>query len=118
MRMAKFLFAVAVIVALSAGACWRSKQQLHTDVVNQSPIKLQTIEVQYPGGSYGIPFLKPGETNRKWVFVNSPCTYSLQFEDESGKRYQPKPVELGKDKCPPEVVLIIDSNMNVTAESK
>lgn len=117
-RMAKFWFAAAIVISLSASACWGSKQQLYTNIVNQSPLKLEAIEVQYPGGSYGIAVLKPGETNRKWVFVTPPCTYSLQFVDEKGKQYQPKPVELGKGKCPSEVSLTIDSAMNVTAALK
>ncbi len=116
--MAKSFLAAAIILTVSASACWRAKQQLYTNVVNQSPLKLQAIEVQYPGGSYGIASLKPGEMSRKWVFVTPPCSYSLHFEDETGKQYQPKPVELGKDKCPAEVVLTINSSMDVISGSK
>ena len=110
--------ALPLLLALSLTGCWSSKQQLYTNVVNQSPIPLEAIEVQYPGGSYGITVLKPGEANRKWVFVTSPCTYTLKFEDESGKQYQSKPIDLGKNKCPSEVVLTIDSKMNVTGAPK
>ncbi len=111
-------FAVPILLLLCLTGCWGSKQQLYTNVVNKSLITLEAIEVQYPGGSYGIPVLKPGETTRKWVFVTPPCTYSVKFEDESGKQYQSKPIDLGNDKCPTEVVLTIDSSMNVTGSPK
>jgi hypothetical protein len=110
--------AIPLLLALPLTACWSSKQQLYTNVVNQSSLPLEAIEVQYPGGSYGITVLKPGEASRKWVFVTPPCTYTLKFEDEKGTQYQSKPIDLGKDKCPREVVLTIDSNMNVSGAPK
>ena len=107
-----------LIALLGLTACWRSKQQLYTNVENHSGSTLNAIEVQYPGASYGIPQLKPGDTNRKWVAVIPPCTYSLHFEDEKGKQYQSKPIDFGKDKCPSEVVLTIDAQLNVSGAPK
>lgn len=116
MRKLAYLALTCSLLLLSA--CWSSKQQLYTTVANQSGTTLRAIEVNYPGGGYGIPELKPGESNRKWVFVTPPCTYTLNFEDTNGKQYHSKPVELGKDKCPPEVAVTIDSMMNVSGASK
>lgn len=110
--------ALPALILLSLTGCWHSKQQMYSNVSNQSGLTLDAIEVQYPGGSYGIPQLKPGDTNRKWVAVSPPCTYSLKFEDEKGKQYQPKPIDFGKDRCPNEVVLTIDSTMNLTGQPK
>jgi hypothetical protein len=116
--MRKFAFSVLLLSLITLTACWSSKQQLYTTVTNQSGITLRAIEVNYPGGSFGIPELKPGTSNRKWVFVTPPCTYTLNFEDANGKQFHSKPVDLGKDKCPAEVALTIDSSMNVSVGSK
>lgn len=116
--MSKLAFSVLLVSVITLTACWSSKQQLYTKVTNQSGTTLRAIEVNYPGGGYGIPELKPGDSNRKWVFVTPPCTYALNFEDANGKQFHSKPVELGKDKCPAEVALTIDSSMNVSGASK
>jgi len=116
MRKLAFLSLTCSLLFLSA--CWHSKQQLYTTISNQSGTTLRAIEVNYPGGGYGIPEIKPGESNRKWVFVTPPCTYTLAFKDAKGKQFRSKPMELGKDKCPAEVALTIDPSMTVTAASK
>ncbi len=116
--MQKLAFAALLLSTLFLSACWYSKQQMYATVTNQSGATLSAIEVAYPGGSYGIPQMRSGDTNRKWVAVTPPCTYSLHFEDEKGKQFQTKPIEFGKDKCPAEVVLTIDSAMNVSGAPK
>lgn len=99
-------------------ACWHSRQQIYCDLTNQSGLTLNAIEVDYPGATYGIPQLKPGDTHRKWLAVTPPCKFSLHFEDAKGKQYQSKPIDFGKEKCPSEVVLTIDPQMNVTGVPK
>ena len=108
---------LAAFLLLILTACWNSKQQMYSNVINQSGKTLNAVEVAYPGGSYGITQLKQAETHRKWVAV-PPCTYSVHFEDETGKQHQSKEIDFGKDKCPAEVVLTIDSSMNVTGVPK
>lgn len=95
-------------------SCWHSKQQLYTTVTNNSSLTLRSVEVEYPGGSYGIPELKPGASHRKWVAVTPPCTYKLQWVDERGKEYSSKSLDLGSQSCPQEVALTVDSSMNVS----
>lgn len=114
--MRKLAFPVLLLFTLTA--CWNSKQQMYSTVVNQSGSNLRAIEVAYPGGSYGVPQMKPAETNRKWLAITPPCTYSVQFEDEKGKQHQSKQIEFGKDKCPAEIVLTIDTTMSVTGAAK
>lgn len=105
---------VNVLAALLLAGCWGTKQQFHTTVTNHSSLTLRSIEVDYPGGGYGISELAPGQSNKKWVFVTPPCKYAIRFVDEHGKQYASTTVDLGKDKCPPGVTLDVDASMNVT----
>lgn len=107
------LISSLVLLAMATSACWYSKQQMYATVTNQSGVDIRAVEVDYPGGTYGIPELKAGSSHRKWVAVTPPCKYALKFEDAKGKPYAPKPLEFGH-KCPNEVILTIDGSMNVS----
>jgi hypothetical protein len=96
-------------------ACWSHKEQFHTTVINQTGNALHSIEIDYPGGTYGIANLAAGASNHKWVFANGPCHYAVRFVDEHGKQYSPKPIDISKNACPPGITLTIDPAMNVTA---
>lgn len=109
----KTLALVTIAAALTFSACWGTKQQFHTTVTNHSSRTLRSIEVDYPGGSYGISELAPAQSNKKWVFVTPPCKYSMRFVDEHGKQYASKTVDLGNDRCPSGVSLDVDALMNV-----
>ncbi|MGE5109809.1 MAG: hypothetical protein ACM3JB_03055 [Acidobacteriaceae bacterium] len=77
---------------------------------------MHSIEVDYPGGSYGISELMPGASNEKWVFVSGPCRYAVRFVDENGKAYSPKPLDVSSGGCPSSgVTLTVDSAKNVSA---
>ena len=99
---------------LFLSSCWKSKQQFYTTVTNHSPLTLRSIEVDYPGGGYGITELAPGQSNQKWIFANGACKYSIRFVDEHGKQFTPNPLELSKAPCPSGIALDIDASMNVT----
>ena len=117
--MSRKLPVFALIVAtLLTSSCWKTKQQLYTNVVNDSQITLRSIEVDYPGGTYGIPELKPGASQKKWGFVTPPCRYALRFIDEQGKLHSSKAIELGKEKCPTGVLLKVDGSLNVTGTTQ
>jgi hypothetical protein len=109
----KVLILLLLLCGLSLSACWGTKQQFHTTVTNHSTLTLRSIEVDYPGGGYGIAELAPGQSNLKWVFVTPPCKYSMRFVDEHGQQYASKTVDLGNDKCPPGVSLDVDASMNI-----
>ncbi len=108
---------VAAIVGMSLIGCWASKQQMYATVTNNSGFKLLAIEVHYPGGIYGIPELAPGQSNRKWVAIMPPCEYSIAFEDSTGKSHKTEALNFGKDKCPGEVLLTIDSAMKLSGSA-
>ena len=114
MRCKLAIFA-AFSLALLSLACWSHKQQYDTTVINNSTGALHSIEVDYPGGSYGIGDLAAGASNHKWVFASGPCQYTVRFVDQRGKQYSPKTFDISKAPCPDGITLTIDSSMNVTA---
>lgn len=114
----KLLFPVLLLCTILTSSCWKTKQQLYTSVANDSTTTLRSIEVDYPGGTFGIPELKPGASQKKWGFVTPPCRYALRFIDEQGKLHSSKPIELGKEKCPNGVLLKVDGSLNVTGTAQ
>ena len=112
LKRARLPLLITAVVLLTS--CWKSKQQFYTTVSNHSSLTLRSIEVDYPGGGYGITELAPGQSNQKWVFAAGTCKYTVRFVDEHGKTYSPKPLELGSGPCPGSVTLDVDGSMNVT----
>ncbi len=108
---------IGLFASLLSLACWGHKQQFHTTVVNQSGGALHSIEVDYPGGTYGIADLAAGASNHRWVFASGPCRYSLRFLDAHGKQYSPDAIDVSKGSCPPGITLTVDSSLKVTAAS-
>jgi hypothetical protein len=106
---------VSLYICLLFAACWGHKEQFYTTVLNQSAVALHSIEVDYPGGSYGIANLPARASNQKWIFASGSCRYSVRFVDEHGRQFSSKPIDLTKDKCPPGVTITIDAAMNVSA---
>lgn len=111
----KLIIPAALFASLISLACWSHKQQFNTTVINSSTGTLHSIEVDYPGGSYGIGELAAGASNQRWVFANGPCQYTVRFVDRQGKQYSPKALEISKTPCPAGITLTIDASMNVTA---
>src|SRR5512146_1066003 len=108
----------ALFASLLSTACWSHKQQFHTTVINDTGGALHSIEVDYPGGSYGIAALPAGESNQRWVFANGPCHYAVRFVDAAGKQYAPDAIDISKSSCPSGVTLTIGNSMKVTAAAK
>ena len=111
----KITIPITLLVSMFLLACWSHKEQFHTTVINQTGGALHSIEVDYPGGTYGIADLAAGASNQKWIFANGPCHYAVRFVDEHGKQYSPKAIDVSKGSCPQGVMLTIDSAMNVSA---
>ncbi len=112
----KLTLPLLCFLALLSLACWGHKEQFHTTVINQSGGVLHSIEVDYPGGTYGISELTSGASNEKWVFVSGPCRYAVRFVDEGGKQYSPKPLDVSSGACPASgVTLTVDAAKNVSA---
>jgi hypothetical protein len=111
--LSKKLLTFTLPCLLSLSSCWGTKQQFYTTVTNHSSLTLRSLEIDYPGGGYGISELAPGQSTQKWLFVKGPCKYSMRFVDEQGKQHASNTIELGKDQCPVGVSLDVDASMNV-----
>jgi hypothetical protein len=100
----------AVVLALTAG-CNYTKQIVYIDINNRSGQTMRNIEVTHPSGSYGVPELKDGQFHQYTAPVGSPCTFSLDFQDQAGKKYSAN-YDAGV-KCPVEIELRIGEQMRV-----
>lgn len=85
-------------------------------VTNASSTLIRNIEVDYPGGSYGIPKLEPaGENHHKeGIDAAKACKFTVKFEDASGHSLGGQELNLG-DSCPLKVSMQVDSHWAVSA---
>ena len=54
-------------------------------LVNQSSAMLHNIEVDYPGGSFGVSSLPPNGRWTRWIKVNSAGELKTIFNDSAGE---------------------------------
>lgn len=106
-----------LFAALLLSSCgFRNKPAMYLTVSNGSGDTIRNVEVNYPGGTYGVPSLANGSSNRRNVALSGACKVTVKFETKDGKQVASKPFELGQ-KCPPEILVDIDSAMNVSAKA-
>src|SRR5215471_7503067 len=82
--------------------------------VNDSRQPVSTIEIDYPGGSYGIGSLPPGRSHVRWIKVTGSAPLRINFADSKGE-HQAKPLTLNAGESGA-VVLRIQDDGSVTAE--
>jgi hypothetical protein len=56
-------------------------------IVNQTSGPVRTIEVIYPGGSYGIGQLPRGSSHAKWIKPNADAALQISFLDAAGQKH-------------------------------
>lgn len=56
-------------------------------IVNQTPVPIRTVEVLYPGGSYGIAHLVRGNSHAKWIKPSSDGALIITFLDAAGQKH-------------------------------
>ena len=61
--------------------------------VNNSGNPVNAIEVDYPGGSYGIGSLRPGASHVRWIKVTGNAPLRIVFVDNHGE-HQARPISL------------------------
>ena len=76
-----------LVLALGVFGC---RRLLHSNGVtiqahNGSSQFIRTVEVDYPGGSFGIAALRPGGMRSRWVRITGVGPLKLDFVDESGE---------------------------------
>ena len=84
--------------------------------INNSQQRVDTIEIDYPGGSYGISSLAPGGSRVRWIKPNGSAALRIDFIDSNGE-HQAKPLTLQSEDSGAVVLHILDGG-KVSAEDK
>jgi hypothetical protein len=56
-------------------------------IVNQTAGPIRTIEVIYPGGSYGVAHLARGGSHAKWIKPVAEAPLQITFLDAAGQKH-------------------------------
>jgi len=85
-------------------------------IVNDTFGAVSTIEIDYPGGSYGIGSLPAGGSHVRWIKVTGNAPLRIVFVDSQGE-HQLKPVVLRANDSGT-IVLHIQNNGQVSVEDQ
>lgn len=105
------VFACLAPVVLAASGCNYAKPVMYIGIANHSGHAMRNLEVKHPSGIFGLPELRDEQTYRYMAPIATPCTFSMEFEDQAGKKYAGK-YDLGA-KCPTEVAFEVGPGMSV-----
>ncbi len=108
---AEVVLACLGAVVLAPG-CNYAKPVMYIDIANHSGYSMENIELTHPSGSFGLPELRDEHTHQHLTPIAAPCKFSLEFEDQRGKKYA-KTYDLGS-KCPSEVAFEIGPGMSIS----
>src|SRR5579859_4368261 len=80
----RLAFATVLAIVLCLGGC----RLLHSNgvtiqAVNSSTQFIRAIEVDFPGGSFGIAALRPGGTRSRWARMTASGSLKIIFVDDS-----------------------------------
>ena len=84
--------------------------------LNNSAGAVNTIEIDYPGGSYGIGSLPKGGSHVRWIKVTGNAPLRIDFVDNQGE-HQAKPIGLRVDDSGA-IVLHIQCNGQVSVDDQ
>jgi hypothetical protein len=110
------LFLVLLFCASFAGCHKLHSNGVTITTVNNSQQRVDTIEIDYPGGSYGIGSLAPSGSRVRWIKPNGSATLRIDFIDSTGE-HQAKPLILQSEDSGAIVLHILDGG-KVSAEDK
>ncbi len=112
MRRAFLPLALAVLLS----SCHYVKPRVAIDLTNKSHVPIKNIEIDYPGGSYGVPALDVYALNHHTAEIDQhPCVLKIRFDDNGGHSQPEQQIKLG-DSCPPKVSLVVNAQLAVSAE--
>ncbi len=98
--------------ALIAGCDYR-KTTMNVTVKNGSPQTLRNIEVDYPGGIYGVTEMPAQQADTRSIAITGACKFKVAFENMAGKRLEPaKAIDLGSS-CPKSVTLTLKDDLTI-----
>jgi hypothetical protein len=99
-------------VVLACLGCNYIKPVMYIDIVNRSGHPMRNLEVQHPTGIFGLAQLGNEQTHRHMAPIGTPCKFSIEFEDQLGRKYAGK-YDLGA-KCPIEVAFEVGDGMSIS----
>jgi hypothetical protein len=79
--------AIALLASLFLLTSCRSSG-ITVQIVNQTPAAIRSIEVIYPGGSYGIANLARGNSHAKWIKPSADAALRINYLDAAGQKHQ------------------------------
>lgn len=102
-----------------APACskWKLGPGCTIRVANESGDTMRNLEVQYPGGYFGISTLAKEQIHMRWVQTKTDkgCHFTVKFDDANGKPYASKDFNFAQS-CPIEVAFNVDTQHNVSSQ--
>lgn len=91
-------------MVVANSACNYTKPGMYITINNQSGKTIRNLEVQYPGGIYGLPTLGDDQSNRRLVQVTPPCKFVVKFDEDPS--VEPHAYQFGEP-CPKEITFTI-----------
>jgi hypothetical protein len=114
MKPAAHVMLVVCLAALTllAYGCNYVKPVMYINIANHSGRPMENLEVKHPSGIFGLPELRNEQTHRRMTPIGTPCKFSIEFEDQAGKKYADN-YDLGT-KCPTEIMFDVGVGMSVS----
>jgi hypothetical protein len=108
----------ALLLTLSLTACWDYvKPRVVFDLTNKSHEAIKNIEVNYPGGTYGVTSLDVYAVNHHTADIDKKnCVINVKFEDSTGHAMGGKELNMGET-CPSKIQLVVNAQMQVSTEA-
>ena len=88
---------LAISLLLIAGLVGCRSHVIQMEVVNQSGGVIRNLEVRYPGGSYGLAAMSPGQRHVYRIKSFHPAAIQLDYIDSSGHPHNEVGPRLAKD---------------------
>lgn len=81
-----------LVIALGCAGC--KSPGVTLNVINDSRAVIHNIEIDFPGGSYGISSLRAGERRFRWVRLIGAAPLKIDFVDDRNQPHTAKLVDL------------------------
>lgn len=80
-----FLFLAAILFLVGCAKLPLQSNGITLTLVNGTPSVISNVEVDYAGGSFGLPTLLPGKSVSRWVMPKESKPLKIAFQDSTGE---------------------------------